>query len=399
MRGYADRMADALSGVKSEASAEGFPQHGRALVFTQQLVGLGGRKTSLVFMSESLAAQGWSVSVVTVQLSRLSLLRGNARLGAAPRDIWNRWRQVSRTLESMVWIPAFHPARWPSKLLNLLSTPLLHAYGALLPPSIVRRAREADLIVIESCAAVALFRRLRRLAPNAKIVHSMSDRLDVVGMHPGLAGMFRKDAPAYDLVRVPADALLADAPGARAVVIPHGLDKAAYDLASDNPLPPGRHAVLAGDMMFDQPAFARLVRAFPDVTFHAFGRFDLSAVADATNVRAHGEVPFATLVTYLKHADVGLALYRVAPGLEYIAQSSLKLIQYAYCGLPTVAPLFAAGDHRNIFGYDPADADSLRTAFADALASPRIAGGRDVRDWDEMVRAMLSATYRSEAAA
>ena len=392
-------MPDALSDVSSETSAAAFPHQGRALVFTQQLVGLGGRKTSLVFMAESLAAQGWSVSVVTVQLSRLSLLRGNARLGAAPRDIWNRWRRVSPTLESMVWIPAFHPARWPSRFLNLLSTPLLHAYGALLPQSVIRRAREADLIVIESCAAVALFRRLRCLAPRAKIVHSMSDRLDVVGMHPGLAGMFRKDAPAYDLIRVPADALLADAPNARTAVIPHGLDKAAYDLSAENPLPTGRHAVLAGDMMFDQPAFERLVRAFPDVTFHAFGRFDLGAVADAANVRAHGEVPFAALAAYLRHADVGLALYKVAPGLEYIAQSSLKLIQYEYCGLPTVAPHFAAGDHGNVFGYDPDDADSLRSAFADALASPRIEGGQDVRDWDEMVRALLSATFRSEAAA
>ena len=385
-------MVDALLQVNHETSAAVLPAQGRALVFTQQLIGLGGRKTSMVFIAESLAAQGWSVSAVTVQLSRLSLLRGNARLGAAPRSIWNLWRQVNPRLEAMVWIPAFHPARWPSKLLNLLSTPLLHASGALLPSSVVERAKDADLILIESCAAVALFRRLRRLAPNAKIVHSMSDRLDVVGMHPGLSGMFRQDAPGYDLVRVPAEALLADAPGARAVVIPHGLEKTAFDRATKNPLPPGRHAVLAGDMMFDRPAFEALTLAFPDVTFHAFGRFDLGSV-QAPNVRAHGEVPFADLVTYLKFADVGLALYRVAPGLEYIAQSSLKLIQYAYCGLPTVAPDFAAADHGNIFSYDPENADSLRAAFAAALASPRLARGRDVRDWDEMVRAMLNAAY------
>ena len=389
-------MVNALLDLKRETSAATFPEKGRALVFTQQLIGLGGRKTSMVFMAESLAAQGWSVSAVTVQLSRLSLLRGNARLGAAPKSIWNRWRQVNPHLEAMVWIPAFHPARWPSKLLNLLSTPLLHAYSALLPSSVIRRVRDADLILIESCAAVALFRRLRRLAPKAKIVHSMSDRLDVVGMHPGLSGMFRKDAPAYDLVRVPANALVSDAPGARVVVIPHGLEKAAFDLASENPLPSGRHAVLAGDMMFDRPAFEALIQAFPDVIFHAFGRFDLGPLAQAPNVRAHGEVPFVDLVTYLKSADVGLALYRVAPGLEYIAQSSLKLIQYEYCGLPTVAPGFAAGDHGNIFSYDPEDADSLRTAFAAALASPRLVGARDVRDWDQMVRTLLNATYDAD---
>lgn len=384
------------------------PERRKALVLTQQLVGLGGRKTSMVFMAETLAAQGWEVSVVTVQLSRLSMLKGNARLNAAPKTAWNIWRQVTPTLSSMVWVPAFHPARWPSALLNTLSMPLLHAYGALLPKSVLERAAKADLVIIESCSAVALFRTLHRVARKARFVYSMSDRLDVVGMHPGLSTMFRQDAAQYDLVRVPAQALLADAPGANAVLIPHAIDKAAFDAPTDNPFKTGqkdgpfkdggKHAVLAGDMMFDAAAFTALVEAAPDVTFHVFGRVHPGPAADAANVVVHGEVPFQDLVAYIKHADAGLALYADKPGLDYLAQSSLKLIQYEYAGLPTVAPHFAVGDHGNVFGYDAGDASSQVAALRRALASPRPQTPDAIRDWNEMVRTLVAEAFKTTRA-
>lgn len=363
------------------------PTTPRAMFFTQQTVGLAARKTSMVFLAESFADLGFRTAVVTAQLSFLSRLRRNNKLRGIPPERRNCWYRAGK-LDAFVWVPAVHPIRLPSDLLNRLTGPLVAAYGALLPRAIVEIASAADVMVIESCCAVALFRRLRALNPQAKFIYSMSDRLTSVGMHPMLQRLIAEDAADYDLLRVPAEALLADFPGAKARFIPHGLDKSAFDGVTVSPYGHRPNAVLAGDMMLDRALLCHLAARFPQVDFHYFGRA-LQDKSGPLNIHDHGEVPFRKLVPYIKHADVGLSLYRAHPTLDYLAQSSLKNMQYAYCGLPIVAPHFVCAGWAEVHGYDPADPDSACAAFAAALECGRVQGPPAIADWQEVARTIL----------
>lgn len=360
---------------------------GSAFLFTQQTIGLDARKTSMVFLAEALARRGYDVHVVTTQLSWLTRLRSGNALAALPPGRCNCWYDADG-MRGFVWVPPVHPVGARGRWAQHLAAPLVAAYGALLPRAVVEPLREARLVMIESCAAVALFRRIRRIAVAARILYSMSDRLTVVGMHPRLEQRLRADAARYDLVRVPAAALLHDLPGARAVLVRHGVDRRAFDVASASPYSAGPNAVLIGDMMLDQPLLEHLVQAFPDVRFHYFGRTPL-AFAVPPNLTAWGEQPFERLVPFVQHADVGLALYRREPGLAYLAESSLKNLQYRYCGLPVVGPEFAVGTVPGALAYDPDRPESAEAALRDAVSRGRGARG-EVSDWDEVAAELLT---------
>jgi 2-beta-glucuronyltransferase len=376
----------------ADSSARPTGAQRRAVLFTQQFLAPGARKTGMIFWSESLAKLGWDTSVVTVQLSLLSVVAGVARLNTVPPSDLNVWRERGRNLRSFVWRAPLHPARLGPRWIDAMTGVLARLYPWFLPETVRAALREADLVVIESCAAVALFDAVRRLAPpGARIVYCASDRLASVGMHPILSRILAETAARYDLVRVPARSLLTDFPSdAKAEFIPHGVDKEAFDRDRPSPYRPGsRNVVVAGDMMFDRETVAALVRDFPDLTFHAFGRMDCASFADAPNVVVHGEVPFEVLADYLVHADLGLAPYIDRQDLNYLSESSLKLRQYTYCRLPIVAPRFAVAglDHGYGYGGEVSATGALRAALRHDRAT--IDRSR-IMDWVEVMRAVLS---------
>lgn len=370
--------------------SDGLP---RAVLFTQQLAGKTSRKTGMIFWAEALVRHGFDTFVVTTQLSWLSYIRANPQLRMIEKKKLNRWRDEGEGLHHFVWLPALHPASADSPLLQRISAPFFGLYPWLLPAAVRDIVAKADLIVIESCAAILLFDRLKRIAPPcARFVYCASDRLDVVGMHPMLERALDRTAVSYDLVRIPAAAMADDFPnGARIAFIPHGIDKRLFDEAADGPFEgPGPHAIVAGDMLFDEASFTTLLDAFPAVSFHAFGRMKLDRLRDRANLTIHGEVPFAELVSRLRSADVGIAPYLDRPATHYVAQSSLKLIQYQYCRLPTVAPHFAAAGRPNVIGYDPGDPSSVIAAFTAALAMDRATlEPSTVMEWDRVIDRVL----------
>jgi 2-beta-glucuronyltransferase len=347
----------------------------------------------MVFWAETLAKRGFDTYAVTVQLSLLSKLAGSPRLKRVPQQDLNAWRSRGERLFGFVWVAPVHPASFKNGFLNQAAAAVYALYPYFLPAAVREVVSRADLVVIESCSAVLLFDRLRAIAPkHAKFVYCASDRLGTVGMHPMLAETLNRTASAYDLLRVPARAMLADFPkGSQVAFIPHGIDKEAFAGKSNSPFDgPGPHVVVAGEMLFDHHAVGVLLDSFPDVTFHAFGHLRLDGLENRSNLRAYGEVAFATLVNYLYHADVGLAPYLDRPEAHYLAESSLKLIQYTYCRLPVVAPHFAKADRAHIIGYDPVDPDSIKDALRTALAYDRAKIDRScVSSWDEVITQLL----------
>jgi 2-beta-glucuronyltransferase len=356
-------------------------------------VGFSARKASVVFLAEALAGLGWQANVVTTQLSRLSVLAGVPRLKNVPEDQRNIWIDLSDRLSTFVWVPLLHPATTRFGLLDRLATPLFHLYPHLLPDAIRRRIRSSQLIVIESCAAVLLLPLLRKLAPTAKFVYRACDPLDAVGMHPMLQATLDRTAAHYDLFTSPSrGALEGYGPDVNTCFLPQGIAKSLFDEPALSPLEGGGpHAIIAGDMMFDYVSVEMMMRNFPNVTFHMFGRMKVEPFSSFPNLAYHGEVPFETLRDFMIHADIGIAPYLDRPDDHYLCESSLKLVQYTYARLPILAPHFCKGSRDHLKGYTPGDEESIIRATEEALrVNPQTIDRSSVLDWTEVAETMLA---------
>jgi 2-beta-glucuronyltransferase len=366
----------------------------RALLFTQQTVGLGLRKTGMVYWAETLAKMGWHTDVVTVQLSRLTALMNPERFLAYPREAINRWSDRGHNLRGFIWVPPVHPLKLPRGA-GLATLAAARVYAAMLPGTILGPAARADLIVIESTVAVALFDRLKRAAPRARFVYCASDRLIPIGMAPTLQKMLQKSAAAYDLIRVPAASMIGDfPPDAKVLHIPHGIDRSAFSQRGPSPYRAGsRNLVVAGDTAFDPRAVRAVAERLPECTVHLFGRMAHAGLDHLPNLIFHGEVPFAALVPFLQHADIGLSPYGYLQDRNYLAESSLKQLQYRLCCLSIVLPSFAAPvpqPHHFVYdGDDPAAAGeaALRALAYDRHAAPPA----EILDWWDVVERVIAA--------
>lgn len=350
------------------------------------------RRASIHWLSEALRERGWQLDFVTVGQSLASRFRRCSQWPFVQLRPTNRWVELAPGLESYIWYTPLHPMNLHNGVLNAAAVPLYRLYAHRLPPAVRQRAAAAELILCEGPLATMFLRTLRALAPAALLIYNAADRVQTVGAHPLLVEYEARNAPLADLVRVPAQAMLDDYPAGTAVeFVPHGLDARLFAATSANPFSGPRNALCIGDMLFDPWAIEVLAAAFADWTFHLFG-VGAQPKARRPNVAVHGEQAFAHIVPFLQHADLGLAPYRDRRESTYLAQSSLKMMQYSYCQLPIVAPWFAVGRRRHVQGYRPGDAASLCAAFTRAVAYDRRDIAREpVLSWDEVLERILRA--------
>jgi 2-beta-glucuronyltransferase len=343
----------------------------------------GDLKATILFQAEALARMGHEVQIVTVDYS---LLRKVLK-GVAPPVAPNQAYEVEPRLKGYVWMPLFHPVNLPVKPAVEV---LARLYPLMMDAFIRNAALAADAIIVESGTGMLLAPMLKRLNPQANTMLMMCDLMETLPCSSVVVERANATIPLFDLVSFPAEAMRANLKAARkALFLPQGLDKKAFTSVLPSPFTQPRQAISVGDMLFDAGTIATLADAYPDWTFHLFGR-NATLPYKVDNVVEHGEVQFARLVPYLLHADIGIAPYRDAPFVSYISQSSLKLVQYTYCRLPIVAPVFAAAGRSHVCPYKPGDAASLITAFAQAIELPRAGiDTRQIKDWQENAQMLL----------
>lgn len=362
------------------------PPNRRVLIVTGQHFADAPRKVDLHFMTESLIAKGVAVDFLVWRLSPVSRLLRDGRYAFAKTRRLNQWERLSSQLEQYIWYGPVHPLNLKFAALNRLAEPLFARFGTFLPKQVKDRLHGYSHILIESGPSPLLTPTLRAGAPRAKIIYHAADRLGTIGVPPVVERVMGETLDLYDQIHVMAEALKADFDAeAKLLYLPHGLDKLAFDAACDNPYSRLKNAVSVGDMLFDAQAIEIMATANPDWTFHLFGKkARLSQHFD--NVIAHGEQPFETIVPFIRFADLGIAPYRSGANADYLSQSSLKMIQYSYCRLPIVAPVFASAGRAHVIGYDPFDPVSIRAAFAKAGGLDRTTiQTNDILSWDEAV--------------
>ena len=108
----------------------------------------------------------------------------------------------------------------------------------------------------------------------------------------------------------------------------------------------------------------------------------------ADKVVVYGEMPHAQTLRYIKHATFGIAPYASAQLPAYLADSSLKLLQYDFFALPAICPHAIVGRYASRFGYTPGDAESIVAAIRGALQAPRVRS-RECLDWPGTVDRLL----------
>ncbi len=343
------------------------------------------RKTSVHFVTEALAARGHEVDTISVGFSYLTALKRPALYAGLSAEQRNRFVETAPRRRSAAYLPPLHPFSSRSAALNSVNALLFPLYGNL-PPAFMRAAiRKAEVVVIESGTAIAFFDAVRRINPAARTLYFKRDRLDSVGASGYLQRLERRIAPQFDRVIVPTAAMAAGLPQtSRIVAVPQGIDKGVFDACTASPYAAGtRNGVSVGNMLFDADAVRAMAAANPGVGLHLFGA-GISGPFPP-NVRLYGERAFADIVPYIKFADFGIAPYRLTERERYLAESSLKLQQYAYCMLPVLAPEMLAAARGNLVGYDPAGEADWAGRVEEAVARPHDPAWREnILSWDEV---------------
>jgi len=391
--------------IDADAAAQPFP-HSTATGAPRRAVLVSGhyyaskRKANFHFLADALAAQGWEVTFVTAQISPISRLRGDPRFEYPVEAEANRVVPVRRNLSSFVWMTPFHVFSLRSGLADRLSGPLFGLYSRLPLGGLERVVRSADLIVVESTGALLLVERFRRMNPGARLVYRVSDDTRNLGQHPIIVEAEERILPLFDLISAPSRYTVqrfGHLPSVR--FHPHGVDVSVFDAPHPSPYRgDGPHLISVGHSFFDYDFVDAASQLFPAWTFHLVGK--LEKRFERPNVRWYGEMPFAETIPFVQHADIGLAPYVYREGAETLADSSLKLTQYTWCRLPSVAPTFATRpDRPHVVGYVPGDRDSIRTALEAARAFDRTTVSRaGIRGWDELARIIAEPGFEESLA-
>jgi len=297
------------------------------------------RRPSLLWVSEAMQADGWHVTHATVGYSWLCKLRADRRLTALDYTPEPGTHVLGPTLTTIYGLSPLHPFSTRSLLLDTLLRPA----HALFPAWWSRRLRDplaqADLVLIESGAPIMLAPLARRLAPRAQLIYRVNDDMRLLGLPRFLPVSESRFAPLFDRISS-ASPLLANRFRGLAPVsidpmgIPHKHLKSTTDPYGNRA---HKEAVCAGTTQLDITALTRIADARPDWRLHVLGRLK-SAPPQRPNLIFHGEQDFDTTLGYIAYADVGLAPYRDAPGIEYQTTNSNRILLYRHYGLPILGP-------------------------------------------------------------
>ncbi|WP_156680259.1 hypothetical protein [Sphingomonas profundi] len=352
------------------------------------------KKASIQQVADGLVRAGYDVSFVSTRFSHLSKLTGDSRL-----FLWDRANRVEMVdgVRCYLWRTLAHPFASRSGLLNRVMDAIYPLYARLSDRTVDGLFRAADFIIIESSVAAISLRRIKALNPQAKVIYYATDRLDTVGAHPFIRRRLVEDAALVDHVCLRSPKMVEDFlwAGDRLFRAEFGINADDFANVGPSPYPAGLSAIAVGSMLFDADFFRLVAPRVPEVQFHVIGcgtSFDAPP-----NVTVHAEMKFRDTLPYVKHATIGIAPYRPAPGVEYLAESSLKLAQYELLALPAVCPDFAVGDNPTRSGYTPGDAALMEAAVRRALAMAGAVAPRRFLSWDEVAERVLRPQDHPEA--
>lgn len=344
------------------------------------------RKANMHFIADQLALRG-PMRFFSLRYSMLSARKKDARLFLDDRA--NRVETVDG-VDCFLWKTRIHPFNTRRPALRPLENLLFRWSMAHPPATLVQWMREADVIFFESGTAIVHVALAEAVAPGTPRVYIASDDLDVIDVADFVKREFARVAPRMKALCLPSPLLKTNVPAsANKYFVPHGLDETVLEAATTSPYPAGSvNAVSVGSMLFDLSLFEAAASRFPDVDFHVIGSGMPAGTVWPANVRVHDEMPYRDTIAYIKHATVGIAPYRGDGVSPYLADTSMKLMQYGFFGIPAVCPAAVVGRAAGRFGYEPGSSDSIGAAFTAAFAAGRGASVRAL-SWSDVTDRLI----------
>jgi 2-beta-glucuronyltransferase len=343
------------------------------------------RRAGVHFVAQELAKRGM-LRFFSTGFSWLSYLRHDPRLSIADRA--NAVENFAG-VECYLWKTTWHPFNWHVRALQGLSRLLFMAYRRRTPEVFKHWVASSDTIIVESGMAPIFMPEIERLNPTARKIFIVSDPLDTISVDPFVSHELEKYFARFEAVMVKSRRMAPSLPPHGNVrYVPNGFDPNPVVVGS-TPYGAGIHAVSIGSMLFDRGFFDIAAPAFPYITFHVIGGGRHAARLNYPNVKVYSEMPFRETLPYLKHAHFGIAPYDPEHVAEYLADSSLKLMQYASFGVPAVCPAVVVSDYAGRFGYIPGNAVSVAQAIGGALSSGKFAPPK-LLSWPEVADRIIS---------
>jgi hypothetical protein len=111
--------------------------------------------------------------------------------------------------------------------------------------------------------------------------------------------------------------------------------------------------------------------------------------AYGNNMEIYGHMPCAETIRFIKPARIGIAPYLSEDVPVYLADRSMKLLQYDFFSLPTICLHSVPGKYSARFGDIPGDAESIKTATRAAMAEPH-KRSRQILTWAEATDRLLN---------
>jgi 2-beta-glucuronyltransferase len=344
------------------------------------------RKANIHFIAQELAKTA-SVRFLSLGFSNLSLMKGDPRseLAGQANVVTDK-----NGVECFLWKTFAHPFNTRVHSLRWLERAYFKYYRSRLPKLAASWIHDAGSVIVESGIGVAFIELIRQTNPEARIIYNASDDLTTIDCSPFLRSELDRVARCLDWARLPSKALARGfTPELPLYFIPHGIDVQVRDKEEPSPYGTGIHAVSVGSMLFDESFVVLAADQFPEVQFHIIGPGKTSDALSRPNIHVYGEMKFADTAKYIKHAKFCIAPYRRNEHAAYLADTSMKLLQYDFLGLPAVCPAFAVGDRPHRFGYEPGDGDSIRQAIEAAMRQGRHKPGHYL-SWADVTKRLLN---------
>ena len=345
------------------------------------------RRASIHFITDELAKRG-KVRFFSMRYSSLSKRKGDIRT-----VIDGKANQIEKFngVDCFLWKSVIHPFNTRKKWLHPSENLLFWLYAHSPSKELVQWISEADVIVYESGITPIYFELAKKLNPTARHIYRANDDLATINVADYVHRTFARVAKNLDAICLVSKSMASNIPSSGNIyVVPHGLDDDLDAQSSTSPYGDGGvHAVALGSMLFDPAFFEIASHAFPQVTFHVIGSGHPRTAGYGPNVVVYDHMPYVDTIRFIKHAHIGIAPYISNDVPVYLADSSLKMLQYDFFALPTVCPHSVTGSYKSRFGYTPGAADSIKTAMDAALAAPHLRT-RQVLSWSEVVDRLLN---------